>query len=68
MKKTLLVEGMSCEHCEKAVKGALGELDGVKNVLVNLETKEVQVEGDNLEDSILKDAIEDAGYDVIKFI
>lgn len=68
MKKTLLVEGMSCGHCEKAVKGALGELDGVKNVLVNLETKEVQVEGDNLEDSILKDAIEDAGYDVIKFI
>lgn len=68
MKKTLLVEGMSCGHCEKAVKGALGELDGVKNVLVNLETKEVLVEGDNLEDSILKDAIEDAGYDVIKFI
>lgn len=68
MKKTLLVEGMSCGHCEKAVKGALGELDGVKSVLVNLETKEVQVEGDNLEDSILKDAIEDAGYDVIKFI
>ena len=61
MKKTLLVEGMSCGHCEKAVKGALGELDGVKNVLVNLETKEVQVEGYNLEDSILKDAIEDAG-------
>ena len=68
MKKTLLVEGMSCGHCEKAVKGALGELDGVKNVLVNLDTKEVQVEGDNLEDSILKAAIEDAGYDVIKFI
>jgi copper chaperone len=68
MKKTLLVEGMSCGHCEKAVKGVLGELDGVKNVLVNLDTKEVQVEGDNLEDSILKAAIEDAGYDVIKFI
>ena len=68
MKKTLLVEGMSCGHCEKAVKSALGELNGVKNVLVNLETKEVEVEGDNLENSILAEAIEDAGYDVIKFI
>lgn len=68
MKKILLVEGMSCGHCEKAVKNALGELDGVKEVSVNLETKQVEVEGDNLQDSILKEAIEDAGYDVLEFI
>ena len=68
MKKTLLVEGMSCGHCEKAVKNALGELEGVKNVFVNLETKQVEVEGDDLDNSILKEAIEDAGYDVLEFI
>lgn len=68
MKKILLVEGMSCGHCEKAVKNALGELDGVKNVTVNLETKQVEVEGDNLENSIIKEVIEDAGYDVLEFI
>lgn len=68
MKKTLLVEGMSCGHCEKAVKGALGEIDGVKNVLVNLDTKEVEVEGENLVDSIITEAIEEAGYEVIKFM
>lgn len=66
MKKILLVEGMSCGHCEKAVKNALGELDGVKNVSVDLGNKKVQVEGDNLVDSKIKEAIEDAGYDVVE--
>lgn len=66
MTKVLLVEGMSCGHCEKAVKGAVGSLDGVSSVDVNLETKEVKVEGENLQDDSLKDAIEDAGYSVVK--
>lgn len=66
MKKVLLVEGMSCEHCEKAVKGALGSLDGVSNVIVDLESKQVTVEGENLQDNLLKDAVEDAGYDLVK--
>ncbi len=68
MKKVLLVEGMSCGHCEKAVKHALGEVDGVNNVVVDLGTKKVEVEGENLVDLILKAAIEDAGYDVLQFI
>lgn len=68
MKKTLLVEGMSCGHCEKAVKRALGELDGVKNVQVDLATKKVEVEGENLVDSVLKEAIEEAGYDVLELV
>ena len=66
MKKVLLVEGMSCGHCEKAVKNALGELEGVSKVEVNLETKKVEVEGENLVDAALKESIEDAGYDVVE--
>ena len=66
MKKTLIVEGMSCGHCEKAVINALKELDGVSHVKVNLQTKEVIVEGNNLEDNMIKEKIDDAGYDVIK--
>ena len=66
MKKVLLVEGMSCGHCEKAVKDALGELEGVSKIEVNLETKKVEVEGENLVDAVLKESIEDAGYDVVE--
>lgn len=66
MKKTLIVEGMSCGHCEMAVKKAVGELDGVKSVVVDLGAKKVEVEGENLNDSLIKEAIEDAGYDVVE--
>lgn len=66
MKRVLLVEGMSCGHCEKAVKDALGELEGISKVEVNLETKKVEVEGENLVDAVLKESIEEAGYDVVE--
>ena len=66
MKKVLLVKGMSCGHCEKSVKNALGELEGVLKVEVNLKTKKVEVEGENLVDTVLKETIEDAGYEVLE--
>ncbi len=66
MKKTLLVEGMSCGHCEMAVKKALGGLDGVDTVSVDLASKKVEVEGSNLVDSLIKEAVEDAGYDLVE--
>ena len=59
---------MTCGHSEKAVKNALGELDGVKTVAVDLESKKVEVEGENLLDDKLKEAIEEAGYDVVEFM
>ena len=68
MKKTLLVEGMSCGHCENAVKNAVGELEGVSSVKVDLQAKKVEVEGSELEDNIIKEAIEDAGYDVVEIL
>lgn len=66
MKKTLLVEGMSCGHCEKAVKDALGELEGVSKVEVELSSKKVEVEGEGLNDILIKGAIEDAGYELVE--
>ena len=66
MKKVLLVEGMTCGHCEKAVKEALGELEGVSLVEVDLDSKKVEVEGDNLQDNLIKQAVEEAGYEVLE--
>ncbi|WP_433750442.1 copper chaperone CopZ [Falsibacillus pallidus] len=68
MEKTVLnVQGMSCGHCEKAVKSALGELDGVQNVDVSLKDGKVEVEFDSSKATVavMKDAIEDQGYDVV---
>ncbi len=66
MKKTLLVEGMSCGHCEKAVKNALNEVEGVTTVEVDLATKKVEIEGEGLNDILIKGAIEEAGYEVVE--
>jgi copper chaperone CopZ len=58
------VPGLSCEHCERAVTSELLALEGVEAVLVDLETKLVTVRGAALDDSLLRAAIGDAGYDV----
>lgn len=62
----MLVEGMSCNHCAMAVTNALKELEGVTNVNVDLDNKKVEVEGANLVDEQLKEAVEEAGYDVVE--
>lgn len=68
MKKKLHLEGMSCMHCVKHVHDALIELNGVKNVNVDLDSESAVVEYDDdaaISDIQLKDAVQDAGYDVI---
>jgi len=65
MKKRLNIDGMSCNHCVMHVKNALMEVEGVRNVEVNLDKNFAIVEGENLEDSKMISAIEDAGYDVL---
>lgn len=59
---------MSCSHCEKAVKNALSEIQGVSDVAVDLEGKTVTVvyDTEQAEEDNLAEAIEDAGYDVVR--
>ena len=64
MKKKILIEGMSCNHCVGHVKEALEGLDGVSSVQVNLAEKNAVVET-TVDDEKLKEVIEDEGYDVV---
>ena len=59
---TYTVPGMSCGHCEAAVRGELQEAAGVESVSVDLATKLVVVRGDRLDDQLLRAAIDQAGY------
>ncbi|HLR51458.1 MAG TPA: copper chaperone CopZ [Candidatus Avamphibacillus sp.] len=63
---TLDVKGMSCAHCKSSVEGALGELDGVSSIDVNLDTGKVDVKYDEAKVSAgaMREAVEDQGYDV----
>ena len=62
---TYNVPGMTCDHCKHAVTTELSGVDGVAGVDVDLGTKIVTVTGDSLDDSALRAAIEDAGYEAV---
>jgi copper chaperone len=60
----LTVPGMTCSHCEHAIKSEVGKLDGVTAVDVDLTTKEVVVHGSALDRDAVVAAIDEAGYEV----
>lgn len=64
-KLTLQVEGMSCQHCVKAVTKAVGALEGVSDVAVDLNAKTVTVEYTTTLPEAIRAAIDDQGYEVV---
>ena len=67
IKKTIIAEGMACEHCAKKVENKLKELDSINKVKVNLKKKEVIVTlNEIIDDEILKKLIEELEYKVIR--
>lgn len=66
MKMNLKVEGMSCQHCVMAVSNALFAIEGVENVQIQLDAKTVSVQGENLSEKAIRDAIDEAGYDLVE--
>ncbi|MBS5825403.1 MAG: heavy-metal-associated domain-containing protein [Clostridium argentinense] len=68
MKTKITVNGMSCMHCVNHVKECLSELENVKSVEVNLDSKTAIVESsDNLNEEKVKDALDDYGYEAVAF-
>jgi copper chaperone len=65
-KKVLKVEGMSCEHCVKAVTNALGGIVGVADIVVSLKDKTASFSYNPAETSLetIKAAITDEGFEV----
>jgi len=60
----LSVPGMSCGHCEAAVKHEVRAVEGVERVEVDLTAKLVTVRGTRLDRATIVAAIDEAGYDV----
>ena len=66
MTKTMEIKGMMCAHCEAAVKKALEALPGVESAAVSHEagTAVVTLSAD-VDDAVLKKAVEDKDYEVV---
>jgi copper chaperone len=58
------VPGMTCGHCESAVKTEIGMIAGVRSVAVDLATKMVTVTGESLTEDAIIAAIDEAGFEV----
>jgi copper chaperone CopZ len=61
---TYSVPGMSCGHCRTAITSEVEQVAGVASVDVDLDAKGVIVTGENLDESAVRAAIDEAGYDI----
>jgi len=63
MKTQLQIKGMSCQHCVKAVDGALRKLSGIKVEEVNVGNATISSEGP-IDLEKVREAIEDQGFEL----
>ncbi len=62
----LLIEGMTCPHCENAVFNALSDVEGVSDVKVDLKGNFATLTAsEDLKVTLIK-AIEEEGYKVLE--
>ena len=65
--KTILIEGMQCNHCKMTVEKALSSIEGITNVEVSLEDKNAVIEyNKEIENDKIKQVIEEAGFSIIE--
>jgi copper chaperone CopZ len=63
--RSVVVTGMSCEHCATAVRAEIGKLPGVSEVAVDVAAGTVRISGEELPgDAALREAVEEAGYEL----
>jgi copper chaperone len=61
---TYAVPGISCGHCRTAITAEVSCVAGVSAVDVDLAGKVVTVTGAGVDDAAVRDAIDEAGYDI----
>ena len=62
----LIVPEMSCQHCVNSVTGEVSQLQGVRNVAIDLGTKHVWVDADEtVTAEAVVAAVNDAGYEEV---
>ena len=67
-KKTLIIEGMTCENCKNRVERCINDLEGAAAV-VNLRQKKAVVSlAANISDDQLRAVVEKAGYRVAEIL
>jgi Cu2+-exporting ATPase len=68
MKEIIInIKGMVCGGCENRVKNALQTIDGIETVVADHNTGKVTVtSNEDISENIIKEKIEDLGFEVVK--
>lgn len=60
--KTFIVEGMTCKNCKAHVEKSIKNITGIDDVIADLANGQVRVSGDEIDNSKVKQSVEDSGY------
>lgn len=61
--RTYTVRGIHCQSCVANIRESVGELGGISEVDVYLDTEKVVVRGEEIDDAAIREAIASAGYE-----
>ena len=64
--KTYKVPDVSCNHCKRAIEGAVGAIEGIEKVEVDVEKKTVDINFDETKvlEGVVLEALAAEGYPV----
>ena len=62
--RTYTVSGMTCSHCAASVREEVSEVAGVASLDVDLASGRMVVAGMEIDDSAVRAAVREAGYEV----
>lgn len=65
------ISGMSCTGCENRVENVLKNIENVESVNANYNTGIVEIKTNdikNLDINVIKEALEDLGYDILEVL
>ena len=65
------ISGMSCTGCENRVENVLKNIENVESVNANYNTGIVKIETNNIKDldiDMIKETLEDLGYDILEVL
>lgn len=68
MNTTLNVPGISCDHCKSTIEGAVGQLDGIEAVEVDIDRRIVAIDFDHTAVTLpeIVAVLDEAGYEVAR--
>ncbi len=64
--KKLEIQGMSCQHCVMALQKELQKVESVGIQSISVGNAVLQIDETKVTDQVLKNAVEKAGYTLVK--